>query len=231
MLKGARGRRGFTLIETVVTVGIVATLAAVVVPQVVKQFDAADPARIQNDLKNIQTAVETFAVNMSGTLPGDLDDLVNPVTTDPDITVGGAPDTTLTSAGLASSFVTSNWNGPYVDFSLVESGTDVTKPTGYSATIHDTFVCFNATDNVEANNGSAANQACATGVDAGDRLFLAIRITGLGTNTGANFIALNDMFDGTSAAEAAARATLGRVRWVNVGGTTPTAYYFVAALN
>ena len=40
-----RSKRGFTLVETVVTVGIVAALAAVVYPTVVKQFDAADPTR------------------------------------------------------------------------------------------------------------------------------------------------------------------------------------------
>ena len=67
-------KRGFTLIETVVTVGIIATMAAVVIPQISKQFDAADPTRLQNDLKNLQSAVETFNVNVK-VMPGDIDDL------------------------------------------------------------------------------------------------------------------------------------------------------------
>jgi prepilin-type N-terminal cleavage/methylation domain-containing protein len=57
-------RRGFTLVETVVTVGIVAALAAVVYPTVVKQFDSADPAKTAEDLNNITTAIEVFGVNV-----------------------------------------------------------------------------------------------------------------------------------------------------------------------
>src|SRR6266567_101923 len=70
-------RRGFTLVETVVTVGIIAALAAVVYPTVVKQFDSADPTRAAEDLGNIRTAEETFGVNVRPELPGDLEDLIN----------------------------------------------------------------------------------------------------------------------------------------------------------
>jgi prepilin-type N-terminal cleavage/methylation domain-containing protein len=227
MLKGARGRRGFTLIETVVTVGIVATLAAVVVPQVVKQFDAADPARIQNDLKNLQTAIETFNVNVK-VMPGDLDDLANPVTEDTDFS-NGAADTVITGAGGVTAFTTGSnaaWNGPYIDFSLVETGTtEQTRPTGYSATIHDNFVCYNATDsptNTVGSPGPTLSQACPS-PDATDRLFLAIRITGLGTASDDKFKAVNDLFDGSSESD---RATQGRVRLL---GTTT--YFLVLPLN
>jgi prepilin-type N-terminal cleavage/methylation domain-containing protein len=228
MLKGARGRRGFTLIETVVTVGIVATLAAVVVPQVVKQFDAADPTRIQNDLKNIQTAVETFTLNMSGVLPGDLDDLANPVTTDPDITTGGAPDSTIKSTGAVDAFAITAWNGPYADFALEENSTEINRSTGYGALIHDNFVCYNATDNATASNGTAADQACPSGTIAGtDRLFLAVRMTGLGTATSTSFLAVNELFDGPGETTP---ATQGRLRLLVVS-TVPTAYFLISAIN
>lgn len=222
-----RRKRGFTLIETVVTVGIVAAMAAVVYPQVVKQFDAADPTRVQNDLKNIQTAVESFSVNMSGTLPGDLDDLANPLTTGSALPLA---DSTFASSGAMAPFTTSSgWNGPYLDVSLVESGTtELTRPTGYGAIIYDDFVCFNATDNLDASNGTAANQECPT-PGGGERLFLAVRITGLGTDTDDKFIAINDLFDGAS--EGANRKSLGRIRYINVGSSTPTAFFLLAPLN
>src|SRR5688572_2935671 len=108
-MRTGRMKRGFTLIETVVTVGIVAAMAAVVIPQVARQFDAADPTRIQNDLKNIQTAIETFSVNVKQ-LPGDIDDLANFPT--------DAGDSTLTTATTITDFTSTEvalWQGPYLD--------------------------------------------------------------------------------------------------------------------
>src|SRR5215210_7519942 len=115
-MRTGRMKRGFTLIETVVTVGIIAAMAAVVIPQVAKQFDAADPTRVQNDLKNLQTAIEAFSVNVR-TVPGDLDDLANQIaiTVDSSLSTAttGMPVITATQAGL--------WNGPYVDFAILET--------------------------------------------------------------------------------------------------------------
>ena len=211
MLKGARGRRGFTLIETVVTVGIVATLAAVVVPQVVKQFDAADPARIQNDLKNIQTAIETFSVNVKAA-PGDLDDLANL------LVVTGGVDSTLGTGTTAAAFAgTENtlWNGPYLDASVVQSDPDDDITTGYAAKIADNFVCYDSGDNShgisEATGTGALNDvACPVATDVGQK-FLAIQITGIAcsTSAGSTFMKLNEAFDGAGEASA---ATSGRVR-------------------
>jgi prepilin-type N-terminal cleavage/methylation domain-containing protein len=69
-------KRGFTLVETVVSVGIVAALAAVVYPAVVKQFDSADPTRMAEDLGSLSTAIETFGVNVRPQQPDDIEDLV-----------------------------------------------------------------------------------------------------------------------------------------------------------
>jgi prepilin-type N-terminal cleavage/methylation domain-containing protein len=40
---GKRRGKGFTLIETVVTVGLLAVLAAFVIPSVIRKADSADP--------------------------------------------------------------------------------------------------------------------------------------------------------------------------------------------
>jgi prepilin-type N-terminal cleavage/methylation domain-containing protein len=215
-------RKGFTLIETVVTVGIVAAMAAVVIPQVAKQFDAADPTRTQNDLKNIQTAIETFNVNVSQ-LPGDLDDLVNT----PGVVAND--DSTLTTATTAAIFTSqaSVWKGPYIDMALVDAlNTDQTITTGYGATILDTFVCYD-TGNNEAgvSQGSSATptaqfQTCPNATVGAK--FLAVQITGIPcTDTaGSTFMTINALFDGAS--EGGNSETLGRIRCRLSGATNRT---------
>lgn len=220
MLKGARRRRGFTLIETVVTVGIIATLAAVVVPQVVRQFDSADPTRIQNDLKNIQSAIETFNVNVRA-LPGDLEDLANPTT--------AADDSTLTVAATISAFSAAEvglWKGPYLDQSIIlDADTDDQITTGFGASILDSFVCYGSLNNQSgvsegsATAGAANDAACpatATG-----QLFVALQIIGItcSTTAGSTFMTINEIFDGPGEATA---DLAGRVRCRAAGGTKAT---------
>jgi len=210
---------GFTLIETVVTVGIIATLAAVVIPQVVRQFDAADPARLQNDLKNLQTSIEAFHVNVKK-YPGDLDDLSNTVTTADStlstVAAGLPVYTALDSAGCA---------GPYVDFSLVHVNSataEATQTTGYNATLLDSFVCYNAQDNTHGTSagvsgaGATDDQACPNNVG---QKYLAIQITGLATAvTDPSYVALNKLFDDDAAeTTAGTRGTAGRVRFDGTG--------------
>src|SRR5688572_24532861 len=112
MRQGPQNKRsGFTLVEMVVTVGIVAALAAVVYPTVVKQLDSADPARVAEDLNNITTGVETFGVNVRPNQPQELEDLINGVqaATAGDSTALGAP---YSPADVAA------WNGPYIAISV-----------------------------------------------------------------------------------------------------------------
>lgn len=220
-------KRGYTLIETIVTVGIVATLAAIVVPEVVKQAETTEPLRIQQDLKNLQTAIATFNVNVK-VMPGDLDDLTNQITS---ATALPAADTILTGVGEVSFYTATQaalWNGPYLDAIVTENTTEVTRQTGNGALIHDDFVCYNAFQNDPGETGIAGDQDC----DAvpGEQLFLAIRITGLGASDDARFIALNDLFDGTTETTPALRAAGGRIRHLTVA-TVPTVFFLVVALN
>jgi general secretion pathway protein G len=67
-------RRGFTLPEVLVTVTIVAVLAAVVVPAVLNQVDKGDDAAEGQDIIAIRTAVTTF-VSDTRKFPGRLTDL------------------------------------------------------------------------------------------------------------------------------------------------------------
>jgi len=226
-------RKGFTLIETVVTVGIVAAMAAVVVPQVAKQFDSADPTRVQNDLKNIQLAIETYSLNVKS-LPTDLDDLANRVT------VTAPADSAFTSATSTALGGSENtfWNGPYIDQSItsgVTAADSATVPTGYGAVIHSDFVCYDSGDNT--NRGASVGTSAATANTTKDcptttatgQFFVALQITGIAcsTTTGSNFLAINALFDGTETSP----ATTGRVRCAAAGGTPATdvvVTYFLA---
>src|SRR3954468_1691227 len=74
-----RKRSAFTLVETIVTVGLIAVLAAFVVPSVIRKADSADPVKVANDLNSIGTAIQTFSSDLKGTMPGDIQDLTQPL--------------------------------------------------------------------------------------------------------------------------------------------------------
>jgi prepilin-type N-terminal cleavage/methylation domain-containing protein len=57
------GRRGFTLPEVLVTVTIVAVLAAVMVPAVLNQIGKGDIPALGGDLGAIRTGITTFAAD------------------------------------------------------------------------------------------------------------------------------------------------------------------------
>lgn len=203
MQKGARSRRGFTLIETVVTVGIVATLAAVVVPQVVKQFDAADPTRLAEDLNSIRTGIEAFGINVTPQQPADIEDLAN-VIGDADGAGAALPDSSILGA-LYSTADSTAWLGPYVSASVPVGATAASTPltTGYGATIRNHFAPFNAD---AANGGAEVANVVTNGADVD---FVAVVVGGL---SGAAFEAVNLLIDGAAENTATLKRNSGRFR-------------------
>lgn len=193
-------KRGFTLVETVVTVGIVAALAAVVYPAVVRQFDSADPTRVAEDLGNIKTAIEAFGVNVRPNQPHDLEDLVNVLRT-------VAPDSTARGA-LYTASDSSNWTGPYVTLSVAANAADnaAVVTTGYAATILSRLPLF---DQDAANGGDSVNTS---GVASAD--FVSLIVKGL---SGSAFNAINLLIDGPNETTATQRRQLGRFRCPGAG--------------
>ena len=96
-------RRGFTLPEVLVTVTIVAVLAAVMVPAVINQVGKGDIPAVGQDIGGIRTAITTFAAD-TRRFPQRLSQLgkASLVTSDTDITA-----TPFDAAAIAA------FHGPY----------------------------------------------------------------------------------------------------------------------
>ena len=119
-----QARRGFTLPEVLVTLAIVATLAAVLLPALNNQLSKGDAGRLTSDLVAVQTAVGAFTSDVRR-YPLDLTDLkTKPASGDLDI-LGAAYGATLVN----------RWRGPYLSKDL--SSTNM--PTGFGANIAGTF--------------------------------------------------------------------------------------------
>jgi prepilin-type N-terminal cleavage/methylation domain-containing protein len=218
-MRTVRKKRGFTLVETVVTVGIIASLAAVVYPTVVKQFDAADPARGSSDLGNIRTALETFAVNVRPQLPKDIEDLAN------------QPDLTTDSTSLGALYSKSEqaaWNGPYlsVGVPLTAGQADTVALTGFEGRVINRLPLYDTNPLVMAGAGDTVATSAAASAK-----FIAVRIVGL---SGAQFNALNLQVDGSVENTATLRRTLGVLRcpaatYVDNNAACANAYFLAVA--
>lgn len=61
-----RGSRGFTLIELMITVGIIAILAAIAVPQFIQYRQRGFRTELTSDLKNAYTAAQAYFSDYPG---------------------------------------------------------------------------------------------------------------------------------------------------------------------
>jgi len=65
-----RRKKGFTLIELMIVIAIIAILAAVLVPNFMRAREASRLTACKSNLKNISTAVETYSNDWDGLYPG-----------------------------------------------------------------------------------------------------------------------------------------------------------------
>lgn len=123
MKRGARG--GFTLPEVLVTIAIVATLAAVLLPALNSQLTKGEASRASNDLLAVQTAINTFVSDVRR-YPDSLVHLTTAITTARKDINGNLYPTKLVA----------RWKGPY----LAEELVDNKMVTGFGGEIQADFI-------------------------------------------------------------------------------------------
>jgi type II secretory pathway pseudopilin PulG len=210
-----RGAAAFTLLETVVTLGLIAVLAAFTIPTVIQNADAGDPVKVQHDLNTVRAAIESFATDGHSGFPHQLSALVNrPV-------VG-------TSRLVDSSAMTPNqaaaWRGPYLG-SLIGMRSGDSLPTGYAAFMMNFVDRYDIVANVPEHSRQGT---LSTGFGTTNALFAAVELHGL---TAAQAKRVNALIDGAGDTDRPdGTNSTGRFRFVPLAEGKVIAYYLAAPI-
>ena len=78
MIRSPKNREGFTMVEILVVVAILALLATIAIPHLLRAKITANESNAKGTLKTISTALETFAL-ANGTYPPDTTSLIGQV--------------------------------------------------------------------------------------------------------------------------------------------------------
>jgi prepilin-type N-terminal cleavage/methylation domain-containing protein len=208
----AGNRRGFTLIETVVTVGLIAVLAAFVIPTVVQKADAADPVKVQNDVAAIASAAGTFFTDAKGVYPAEVKALTAKINTASLRLDGTTFDTTRVLT----------WNGPYLTLTI-EPVTDAFQ-TGFGLLISNDLADYDAQTNVAKDVGGSTLLGSTGSWLAEHPRFLAVQV---GAVPRQQALEINRLIDGVTedASDSTQAQPGGRFRFTKVTAGKVNAYF------
>ncbi len=114
-------KRGFTLAEVLVTLAIIAVMAAVLLPSLNSQLSKGDAGRMAQDLTNIQTGAQAFLADVHR-YPSSMTQLTTALSGTPTDLLGS----TIPSALMAK------WKGPYVAKDVVSATSVGTLSTAFT---------------------------------------------------------------------------------------------------
>ena len=134
-------RRGFTLIEMMIVIIVIAIMALIVIPRLINAGDRARSATYHANLSEIQSALEQFHAD-TGVYPAVLNDLYQ-------TTTGGLSSTTTAYANYSGT----NFYGPYLKAVVGINATVLLPPNPY---ITNTTTSTAATDWTYTNPPSGA---------------------------------------------------------------------------
>lgn len=150
-------RRGFTLLELVIVLVIMAALAAVITPQLLGRLNQGEAGAMTQNLRSLSTAIERFRADV-GRYPDSIQHLVTLPNTARDVC--GNP--------LPAAF-RAQWSGPYLTRTVTTAGI----PTGSSTILRD-VARTPASSSLAAPLGTltvTANEVERTTAEALDRVF------------------------------------------------------------
>lgn len=128
-------RRGLTLPEVLVTLAIIAVIAAVMIPALTGQLPKGDAGRVAEDLKSIQTGMGAFVSDVRR-----YPMTVNQLTLKVNTTAFNASSNRLgggLTLGVYTTAQMNRWRGSYMVKSIAAADTSVT--TGFDGNINGTF--------------------------------------------------------------------------------------------